>query len=147
MPVEDGIWQHGSPPGFSIYRRVEMLCIGWGCGGVEFYLFLVVFPAKCISSVSPRFYFRKHAFCFVPLVAILESHFPLLMHPCDLPMVLQSEDFTLLPEYGLSNVPPAGAWHISMPCSLTTISSSFNYLILALSISPFFIVTSSSLIS
>jgi hypothetical protein len=45
-------------------------------GGVvvlEFYLFLVVFPARCISSVSPRFYFRKHAFCFFPLVAILES--------------------------------------------------------------------------
>jgi hypothetical protein len=52
----------------------------WGCyvwaEGVkvsEFCLFLVVFPAKCFSSVSPRFYFRKHTFCFLPLVAILES--------------------------------------------------------------------------
>jgi hypothetical protein len=34
---------------------------------------LVVFPARCISSISPRFYFRKHAFCLLPLVAILES--------------------------------------------------------------------------
>jgi hypothetical protein len=34
---------------------------------------LVVFPASCISSVSPGFYFRKHAFCFLPHVAILES--------------------------------------------------------------------------
>jgi hypothetical protein len=33
----------------------------------------VVFPVRCISSVSPRFNFRKHAFCFLPLVAILES--------------------------------------------------------------------------
>jgi hypothetical protein len=52
----------------------------WGCyawaGGVEeleFCLFLVVFPARYISSVSPRFYFRKHTFCFLPLVATLES--------------------------------------------------------------------------
>jgi hypothetical protein len=54
--------------------------VEWGCyvwAGVvevlEFCLFLVVFPARCISSVSPRFYFRRHAFCFLPLVAILES--------------------------------------------------------------------------
>jgi hypothetical protein len=40
---------------------------------LEFFLFLVVFPVKYISSVSPRFYFRKHTFCFLPLVAILES--------------------------------------------------------------------------
>jgi hypothetical protein len=46
----------------------------WGCyvpaGGVEvseFCLFLVVFPARCISSISPRFYLRKHIFCFLPL--------------------------------------------------------------------------------
>jgi hypothetical protein len=52
----------------------------WRCyaqaGGVEeskFCLFLVVFPVRCISSVSPRFYFRRHAFCFLPLATILES--------------------------------------------------------------------------
>jgi hypothetical protein len=52
----------------------------WGCyawAGVveesEFCLFSVVFPVRCISSISPRFYFRKHAFFFLPLVAILES--------------------------------------------------------------------------
>jgi hypothetical protein len=33
----------------------------------------VVFPVMCISSISPRFYFRKHAFCFLPLAVILES--------------------------------------------------------------------------
>jgi hypothetical protein len=38
----------------------------------QFCLFLVVFPVSCISSVSPRFYFRKHVFCFLPLVTILE---------------------------------------------------------------------------
>jgi hypothetical protein len=54
--------------------------VEWGCcaraGGVEeskFCLFSVVFPVMCISSISPGFYFRKHAFCFLPLVAILES--------------------------------------------------------------------------
>jgi hypothetical protein len=52
----------------------------WGCyeraGGVEeseFCLFLVVFPARCIFSISPRFHFRKHTFFFLPLVTILES--------------------------------------------------------------------------
>jgi hypothetical protein len=52
----------------------------WGCyvwaGVVEeskCCLFLVVFPVRSISSVSPRFYFGKHAFCFLPLVTILES--------------------------------------------------------------------------
>jgi hypothetical protein len=44
--------------------------------GVEeskFCLFSVVFPVRCISSISSRFYFRRHAFCFLPLAAILES--------------------------------------------------------------------------
>jgi hypothetical protein len=51
----------------------------WRCyaqaGGVEeskFCLFLVVFPVRCISSISPRFYFRRHAFCFLPLAFIFE---------------------------------------------------------------------------
>jgi hypothetical protein len=55
--------------------NVEWGCCAWA-GGVEelgFCLFSVVFPVRCISSISPRFYFRKHAFCFLPLVAILES--------------------------------------------------------------------------
>jgi hypothetical protein len=54
--------------------------VKWRCyaqaGGVEeskFCLFSVVFPVRCISSISPRFYFRKHAFCFLSLVAIFES--------------------------------------------------------------------------
>jgi hypothetical protein len=36
-------------------------------------------PAKYFSSVSPRFHYRRLAFCFLPLAAILES---LLMSPC-----------------------------------------------------------------
>jgi hypothetical protein len=48
----------------------------YGLGGVEdskFCLFLVVFPVICISSISPKFYFWWHDFCFLPLAAILES--------------------------------------------------------------------------
>jgi hypothetical protein len=44
-------------------------------GGVEeskFCLFWVVFPVRSISSVSPRFYFKRHAFCFLSIAAILE---------------------------------------------------------------------------
>jgi hypothetical protein len=45
-------------------------------GGVEeskLCLFSVFMPAKCVSSVSPRFHYRRLAFCFLPLAAILES--------------------------------------------------------------------------
>jgi hypothetical protein len=91
-----------SGPGLSVgvprYREPHLVCVfpshlggpgallvspfnvKWRCsapvGGVEgskFCLFLVVLPARCVSSVSPRFHYRRHAFCFLPLTAILES--------------------------------------------------------------------------
>jgi hypothetical protein len=36
-------------------------------------LFSVIMLAKCVSSISPRFHYRKLAFCFLPLATILES--------------------------------------------------------------------------
>jgi hypothetical protein len=72
------IWQWCRSPLVSPFN------VKWRCsaqaGGVEeskFCLFSVVFPVRRISSVSPRFYFRRHAFCFLPLATILES----LGHP------------------------------------------------------------------
>jgi hypothetical protein len=69
----------GSSAGALLVSPFNMV---WGCyawaGGVEeskFCLFSVFFPVRCNSSVSPRFYFRKHAFCFLPLAAIMESPF------------------------------------------------------------------------
>jgi hypothetical protein len=55
--------------------NVEWGCYAWAwCVEVlEFCLFLVVFLARYIFSVSPKFYFRLHTFCFLLLVAILES--------------------------------------------------------------------------
>jgi hypothetical protein len=50
-----GDWQHRSPPVFSVYGGLGNLCVGCGCEVSEFYLFLVVFPARCVSSVSTRF--------------------------------------------------------------------------------------------
>jgi hypothetical protein len=44
-----------------------------GVEGSKFCLFSVVLPARCVSSVSPRFHYRRHAFCFLPVAAILES--------------------------------------------------------------------------
>jgi hypothetical protein len=44
-----------------------------GVEGSKFCLFSVALPARCVSSVSPIFHFRRHAFCFLPLAAILES--------------------------------------------------------------------------
>jgi hypothetical protein len=49
-----------------------MLCADWRCGGVKDLPLLVAFPIRCISSISPRFYFRRHAFYFLPLATILE---------------------------------------------------------------------------
>jgi hypothetical protein len=34
--------------------------------------FSVIMPAKCVSSISPRFHYGRLAFCFLPLAAILE---------------------------------------------------------------------------
>jgi hypothetical protein len=70
-----GIWQ-GTGALLVSPCNVKWGCYAWG-GGVEeskFCLFSVFFPVKCISSIFPRFYFRKHAFCFLPLATILESH-------------------------------------------------------------------------
>jgi hypothetical protein len=52
---------------------VEKLCAGWRFGGVKVFLFSVFFPVRYVSSVSPRFFFMRHAFCFLPLATILES--------------------------------------------------------------------------
>jgi hypothetical protein len=41
--------------------------------GSKFCLFLVTLPAKCVSSISPRFHYKRLAFCFLPLATILES--------------------------------------------------------------------------
>jgi hypothetical protein len=41
-----------------------------GVEGSKFCLFLVILPAKCVSNVSPRFHYRKLAFCFLPLANI-----------------------------------------------------------------------------
>jgi hypothetical protein len=46
---------------------------GGGVEGSKFCLFSVILPAKCVSSVSPRFHYRRLAFCFLPVAAILES--------------------------------------------------------------------------
>jgi hypothetical protein len=41
-----------------------MLCAGWRCGGVKVLPLLSGFSCKV-------YYFRRHAFCFLPLAAIL----------------------------------------------------------------------------
>jgi hypothetical protein len=41
--------------------------------GSKFCLFSVILPEKCFSSISPRFYYMRLAFCFLPLATILES--------------------------------------------------------------------------
>jgi hypothetical protein len=44
-----------------------------GVEGSKLFLFSVIMPAKCVSSVSPRFHYRRLTFCFLLLASILES--------------------------------------------------------------------------
>jgi hypothetical protein len=56
-------------------------------GGVEeskLCLFSVIMPAKCVSSGSPRFHYRRLPFCFLPLAPILEWLEVLLYQPWSL---------------------------------------------------------------
>jgi hypothetical protein len=50
-----GIWWHGSPPGFSYIMAWGSYVWAEGSGVLEFCLFLVVFPSRCVSRVSARF--------------------------------------------------------------------------------------------
>jgi hypothetical protein len=70
-----GDWWLVGPPGFSRRFNVKWRCsvLAGGVEGSKFCLFLVVLPARCVSSVSPRFHYRRLAFCFLPLATILES--------------------------------------------------------------------------
>jgi hypothetical protein len=40
--------------------------------GSKLCLFSVIMPAKCVSSVSPRFHYRRVAFCFLPLDQVIK---------------------------------------------------------------------------
>jgi hypothetical protein len=53
--------------------NVEILCAGWRCGGVKVMPFLSDYACKVCLSVSSRFHYKRLAFCFLPLAAILES--------------------------------------------------------------------------
>jgi hypothetical protein len=69
-----GDWrQPGGPPGFSVQCEVRCSVQAGGVEGSKFCLFSLALPARCVSSISPRFHFRRHAFCFLPLAAILEK--------------------------------------------------------------------------
>jgi hypothetical protein len=59
---------------------ISLFNVKWRCcvpagvvEGSKFCLFSVVLPARCVSSVSPRFHYRRHTFCFLPFAPILES--------------------------------------------------------------------------
>jgi hypothetical protein len=54
---------------FNVKWRFSVLA--GGVEGSKFCLFSVIMPAKCVSRVSPRFHYRRLAFCFLPLATIL----------------------------------------------------------------------------
>jgi hypothetical protein len=55
-----GIWQPGSPLGFSIYGGMGKLCVGWGFGGVRVLPFLDGFSCQvCLQHLSRIFALRS----------------------------------------------------------------------------------------
>jgi hypothetical protein len=67
------VWATGGPGALLVSPFSMKWRFSAQAGGVEgskFCLFLVVLPARCVSSISPRFHYRRHAFCFL-LAAIL----------------------------------------------------------------------------
>jgi hypothetical protein len=66
--------------------------------GSKLCLFSVIMPAKCVSSVSPRFHYRGVAFCFLPLAAILLFSLSNTLNkkPLHLPKLLLLTPFFLL---------------------------------------------------
>jgi hypothetical protein len=55
---------------FNVKWRFSVLA--GGVEGSKLCPFSVIMPAKCVSGISPRFHYRRLAFCFLPLAAILE---------------------------------------------------------------------------
>jgi hypothetical protein len=75
-----GNWWPRDPPGFSFNMKWRCSVLAGGVGGSKFCLFSVVLPARCVSSISPRFHYRRHAFCFLPLAAIFPLPLKLLCY-------------------------------------------------------------------
>jgi hypothetical protein len=80
---------------------VFLFNVVWGfyaqAGGVEvseFCLLLVVFSCQVYLQHLSKSYFRKHAFCILPVVAILES--PLFLHICNVFFFLYSSQCEFL---------------------------------------------------
>jgi hypothetical protein len=70
------VWATGSP-GVLLVSPFNVKCrysVQAGCvEGSKFCLFSVVLIARWVSRVTPRFHYRRQAFCFLPLATILES--------------------------------------------------------------------------
>jgi hypothetical protein len=83
--------------------------------GSKLCLFSVIMPAKCVSSVSPRFHYRRVAFCFLPLATILESLIRFLMKVTSRfriqgPMVTSNRRITIGPASADRRVANQGDW-------------------------------------
>jgi hypothetical protein len=93
LPKQSGCQSLAAAQGALVISPFNMK---WRCsaqsGGVEgskFCLFSVGLPTRCVSSVSPRFHFRRRAFCFLPLATIFggvkdTDFYKLILYPATL---------------------------------------------------------------
>jgi hypothetical protein len=68
-----GVWPHGKPSWFLHLTWSGDARRGLWVWRSQSFASSQFFPVRCISSICPRFYFRKHTFCFLRLASILES--------------------------------------------------------------------------
>jgi hypothetical protein len=68
-----GDWRPGALLVSLFNVKWRFSALAGGVEGSNLCLFSVIMPAKCVSSISPRFHYRRLAFCFLPLATILES--------------------------------------------------------------------------
>jgi hypothetical protein len=67
-----GHWRPGGLLGSPFNVNWRFSVPAEGVEGSKLCLFSVIRPAKCVSGISTRFHYRRVAFCFLPLAAILE---------------------------------------------------------------------------
>jgi hypothetical protein len=89
-----------------------------GVEGTKLCLFSVIMPARCVSSVSPGFHYRRLTFCFLPLAAILES-------PPKLILYLNLGPIHRISHYKYANIPKSKI--LLVPSILDKGTSTYNF--------------------
>jgi hypothetical protein len=107
-----GPWRPGGLLGSPFNVKWRFSAPAGDVEGSKLCLFSVIMPAKCVSSVSPRFHYRRLAFCFLPLAAILEFFSHAAFKPQSKSLLCLSPEFCL--KRGNLSVKFMGVYHTGL---------------------------------